>query len=192
MRLGCETGFGAQCPKPPASPVARDGWGSLSNSLFLGYGLNAVDAKSRLSIPAEFRLAMAARGCDKALFIGPGHGGADCLVAYDETYVGKAALEHEARFGSSTDRARFDEAGVMFGAAASVKIDEAGRIVLSAALKSLGDIAGHVWFVGGLDWFELWNPWRYLARPSLDPRVARLVRAEMAARNLDPQQEPGV
>jgi MraZ protein len=162
----------------------------LSNGLFLGYGLNAVDAKSRLSIPADFREVMTARGNDKALFLGPGQGGADCLVAYDRHYVTKAAQEHFDRHGSSTDRARFDEAGVLFGAAASVKIDEAGRIVLSAALKSLGDIGSHVWFVGGLDWFELWNPWRYLARDTLDPRVARLVRAEMAARGLDPAQEP--
>lgn len=162
----------------------------MSNAHFLGYGLNAVDQKSRLSIPADYREAMSLRSADRTLFIGPGLGGADCLVAYDRPYVARAAEEHGARHGSSTERARYDEAGVLFGAAARVNIDDAGRIVLSAALKSLGNINSHVWFVGGLEWFELWNPWAYLARPELDPRVARLVRAELAARGLDPANEP--
>ncbi len=164
--------------------------GSLSGEHFLGYGLNAVDSKSRLSIPADYRDAMAARGSEKSLYVGPGQGGADCLLAYDRRYITRQMEEHEARFGNSTDRARFDDAGMLFGAAAQVKLDEAGRIVLSGALKSLGGIGSHVWFVGGLDWFELWNPWAYLARPTLDPRVGRLVRAEMQARGLDPDQEP--
>ncbi|WP_416907993.1 MAG: division/cell wall cluster transcriptional repressor MraZ [Polymorphobacter sp.] len=164
----------------------------MSNDVFLGYALNAVDAKSRLSIPADYRDALTARGSDRSLYIGPGHGGADCLLAYDQRYVSHAAREHLERHGSSSDRARFDEAGLLFGSAATVKIDDAGRIVLSATLKALGDIGGHVWFVGGLEWFEMWNPWRYLAREGLDPRIARLVRAEMAARGLDPDSEPGL
>ncbi len=162
----------------------------MSNEFFLGFGLNAVDAKNRLSIPAEYRDALTARGSDKSLYIGPGHGGADCLLAYDKRYVSQAAREHTERFGSSPERARFDEAALLFGAAAPAKIDDAGRIVLSAAMKSLGEIGGHVWFVGGLEWFELWNPWRYLARINLDPRIARLVTAEMVARGLDPNREP--
>jgi len=164
--------------------------GLLSNEYFLGFGLNAVDAKSRLSIPADYRDALGARGSDKSLYIGPGHGGADCLLAYDKRYISQAAREHVERFGSTSERARFDEAGLLFGSAANVKIDDAGRIVLSTAMKSLGDIGSHVWFVGGLEWFEMWNPWRYLARSDLDLRIARLVRAEMAARGLDPDKEP--
>lgn len=162
----------------------------MSNEYFLGFGLNAVDAKNRLSIPADYRDALTARGSDKSLYIGPGHGGADCLVAYDKRYVTQAAREHTERFGSTSERARFDEAGLLFGSAAQMKIDDAGRIVLSATLKSLGNISTHVWFIGGLEWFELWNPWAYQARAGLDPRILRLVRAEMAARGLDPDREP--
>lgn len=162
----------------------------MSNEFFLGFGLNAVDAKNRLSIPADYRDALTSRGSDKSLYIGPGHGGADCLVAYDKRYVSQAAREHAERFGSTSERARFDAAGLLFGTAAPVKIDEAGRIVLSTAMKSLGEIGSHVWFVGGLEWFELWNPWRYLVRPDLDARVVRLVSAELVARGLDPAREP--
>lgn len=179
--VSCQRGC---APDPPMRV------GHLSNEFFLGFGLNAVDAKSRLSIPADYRDALTARSNDKSLYIGPGHGGADCLLAYDQRYVSQAAREHLERFGSSSERARFDEAGLLFGSAATVKIDDAGRIVLSAAMKTLGDIGSHVWFVGGLEWFEMWNPWRYLARGDLDPRIVRLVRAEMAARGLDPETEP--
>lgn len=163
----------------------------MSDEFFHGYALNAVDAKNRLSIPADYRDAILARSGDKILYIGPGHGGADCLMAYDKSYDTQLIADYRARHGSSTARSRYDEASLLFGAAAPVKIDDAGRIVLSTTLKDLGDINGHVWFVAGGDWFEMWNPWRYLERPGLDPRLIRILKRELEARGLDPAQEPG-
>lgn len=162
----------------------------VTDGFFQGYALNAVDAKNRLSIPADFRDVIQARSGSKDLLIAPGHGGADCLLAYDRSYAAELSAEHKARHGSGTDRARFDEAHLLFGAASTFKIDDAGRIVLSATVKALGNLGAHVWFVAGGDWFEMWNPWAYLARPGLDPRIARILKAEMQARGLpdtDPQ-----
>lgn len=158
----------------------------MTEDFFQGYALNAVDAKNRLSIPADFRDVIVARSGAKDLYIAPGHGGADCLLAYDKSYAAALSAEHKERHGSGTDRARFDEAHLLFGAAQAFRIDEAGRIVLSATLKALGALAGHVWFVAGGDWFEMWDPWAYLARPGLDPRLARILRAELDAKGLPP------
>lgn len=161
----------------------------MADDYYQGYALNAVDAKNRLSIPADFRECLLARSGSKDLLVAPGHGGADCLLAYDRTYAAALSAEHRERHGSSTDRARFDDAHLLFGAAQTCRIDEAGRIVLSATLKALGGIGTHVWFVAGGDWFEMWNPWAYLARPGLDRRIIRIVRAEMDGRGL-PQDDP--
>jgi len=162
----------------------------VSDEFFHGYALNTVDGKNRLSIPADYRDAILARSADKVIYIGPGHGGADCLMAYDKSYDAQLIADYRVRHGSSTDRSRYDEAGFLFGATAPVKIDDAGRIVLSNTLKDLGDINGHVWFVAGGDWFEMWNPWRYLDRPGLDPRMIRILKRELEARSLDPASEP--
>ncbi len=162
----------------------------MSDEFFHGYALNTVDAKNRLSIPADYRDVIVARSGTKELFIGPGHGGADCLMAYDKSYDAQLIADHRARHGAGTDRARYDEASLLFGAASPAKIDDAGRIVLSNTLKELGDINGHVWFVAGGDWFELWNPWRFLERSGLDPRMVRILSRELESRGLDPKQEP--
>jgi MraZ protein len=161
----------------------------VTDGFFQGYALNAVDAKNRLSIPADFRDVILNRSGSKDLLIAPGHGGADCLLAYDRSYAAELSAEHKARFGATTERARFDEAHLLFGAASTFKIDDAGRIVLSATVKALGNLGAHVWFVAGGDWFEMWNPWAYLARPGLDPRIARILKAEMQARGL-PDTDP--
>lgn len=162
----------------------------MSDEFFHGNALNAVDAKNRLSIPSGYRDVIVARSGTKDVFIGPGHGGADCLMAYDSSYQQQLIADYRARHGTSTDRARFDEAGFLFGSAERLKIDEAGRIVLPTGLQDIGLISGHVWFVAGGDWFEMWNPWRYLERPGLDPRILRLVRREMETKGLNPDREP--
>jgi MraZ protein len=161
----------------------------VSDDFFHGYALNAVDAKSRLSIPAEFRDVILARSGTKDVFIGPAPG-IDCLLAYDRS--------HAAKLQARLDNAGADEdtpegafrATFLFGSATPLKIDEAGRIVLTQGLRDLGDIAGHVWFVAGGNWFQLWNPYRYLEQTGLDPRMLRILRREMEARGL-PATEPG-
>lgn len=168
-------------------PLHQGRW--VTAEFFHGYALNAIDAKNRLSIPADYRDVIMARSGCKDLLIGPGHGGADCLMAYDKSYAAELTAEYKARHGAGTDRARYDEAAFLFGSALPLKIDEAGRIVMSNTLRDLGDITSHVWFVAGGDWFELWNPWRYLERQNLDPRMLRILKREMEAKGL-PLEEP--
>lgn len=155
----------------------------MNQEFFHGHGLNVIDGKNRLSIPSEFRDAIVARTGTKNLFIGPATG-LDCLIGYDASYA--------QRLQARLDRADLDEetpAGAMratflFGSAKPFTIDDAGRIVLSAGLKELGDFQNHVWFVAGGNWFQLWNPYRYLEQPGLEPRMIRILRREMEARGL--------
>lgn len=161
----------------------------MSEEFFQGYALNAVDAKNRLSIPADFRDVIVARSAAKDVLIGPAPG-IDCLRAYDKSYAAKLQARHDARFADDHSADRDIAATFVFGSAVPLKIDEAGRIVLTAGLKDLGDIDSHVWFVAGGDWFQMWNPWRYLETAGIDPRMFRILRREMDAKGL-PATEPG-
>ena len=66
--------------------------------------------------------------------------------------------------------------------AKTVPYDETGRCVLPPMMRELGEIAGRALFLGTGDTFEIWNPDALLAQPGLDPRMARLVRAQLAAK----------
>lgn len=160
----------------------------MSNSSFNGYSLNAIDTKNRLSIPSDFRDAMKLRSATSDLYIGPAKG-FDCLIAYDET--------HHRNLQARLDAQDVDEESVegamraigLFGGTQSYKIDEAGRIVVSAGLRDLGDFTSHVWFIAGGKWFQMWNPYRFLELPNLEPRMRRTAIREMLAKGL-PLEEP--
>nr|WP_310523035.1 hypothetical protein [Polymorphobacter sp.] len=155
----------------------------MSVEFFHGYALNAVDAKNRLSIPAEFRDVIMSRSGAKDVFIGPATG-IDCLIGYDKSHAAKLQSRLDARDLDENTAEGALSATFAFGSATALKIDEAGRIVLTAGLKDLGDIANHVWFVAGGNWFQLWNPYRYLEQSGLDPRMLRILRREMEAKGL--------
>ncbi len=160
----------------------------MSDEFFHGYALNAVDAKSRLSIPSEFRDVILARSGTKDLYIGPAPG-IDCLLGYDKSYDKRLQARLDAREVDEETAEGAFRATFLFGSANALKIDEAGRIVLTAGLKDLGDITNHVWFVAGGNWFQMWNPYRYLEQTGIDPRLLRILRREMEAKGL-PAAEP--
>ncbi len=179
--------IGARAAGPVATALVAGA--SVNQEFFHGHALNAIDGKNRLSIPAEFRDVIVARTGTKNLLIGPATG-ADCLIGYDTS--------HAQRLQARLDRADQDDdtpegamrATFLFGSAKPFTIDDAGRIVLSAGLKELGDIQNHVWFVAGGNWFQLWNPYRYLEQAGLEPRMIRILRREMEARGLPPVEVP--
>lgn len=155
---------------------------------FTGYGLNAIDTKNRLSIPSEFRDVIKLRAGASDLYIGPAKG-FDCLIAYDDTHHRnlQARLDAQAVDEESVDGAM--RAIGLFGSTLSYKIDEPGRIVVTAGLRDLGDFTSHVWFIAGGKWFQMWNPYRFLELPDLDPRMRRTLVRDMQAKGL-PLEEP--
>ena len=148
---------------------------------FLGNALNGIDAKSRVSVPSSFRDVIAARSDARTVILAPAER-ADCLIGYDPGYPAKVRAELEARFAGDFSDARDDRFRATFGAAERAPIDDTGRIILSAAMRDLGDIDRLALFWGMGDYFEVWNPERFVARPNLDTRVVRTVRRLLDAK----------
>ncbi len=153
----------------------------MTDESFLGNALNGIDAKGRLSVPASFREVLGARSDSRALILAPAER-ADCLVGYDSSYPAKVRAELEARFAGDYSNARDDHFRATFGAAERVPIDENGRIIVSSAMKGVGDFDRLALFWGMGDYFEVWNPLQFVARPNLDPRAIRIVQRLLDAR----------
>lgn len=156
----------------------------MSATSYLGYGLNAVDVKNRLSVPASFRDVLTARSGGRQVLVGPGHAGRRCLMAFDAQYAADLHDRHTARHSDTGVAAAFEERAFIFGSAQPHGIDDAGRIVLSPVLRRVSGISSHVWFVGGFDYFELWDPWIFKALPGL-PELQRIqIEMELETRGL--------
>lgn len=148
---------------------------------FLGNALNVVDAKNRVSIPSSFRDVLAARSESRAVILSPAER-ADCLIGYDQGYPSKAKAQLEARFAGEFSEARDDRFRATFGSAEKFPIDDTGRVILSAAMKDAGEIDRLALFWGVGDYFEIWEPRRFVSRPGLDPRIVRIARRLLDAR----------
>lgn len=148
---------------------------------YSGAYLNAVDSKSRLSVPAPFRETIEGRSNQKQLVLAPAEHN-DCLVGYDLTRFEQLQAEIGARFAGDYGPARADFARAMFGMAETLRYDDNGRIILSPILKDLGRIDSVALLLGSGDYFEIWSPERMIGTPGQDPRLVRTVEALLAAR----------
>lgn len=148
---------------------------------FLGNALNGIDGKNRLSVPSSFRDVIAARSDARAIVLCPAER-ADCLMGFDPGYPTKVRAELEARFAGDFSETRDDRWRNTFGSVEKFTIDDNGRIVLSPAIKEAGEFDKLALFWGMGDYFEIWNPHRFVERPGLDPRVVRMVRRLLEAR----------
>lgn len=153
----------------------------MTDESFIGNALNAVDAKNRVSVPSSFRDVIAARSDARSAILAPAER-ADCLVGFDQGYTAKAKAELEARFAGEFSDARDDRFRATFGSAEKFPIDDNGRIILSPAMKDAGEIDRLALFWGMGDYFEVWNPHRFVERVGIDPRVVRMVRRLLDAR----------
>jgi MraZ protein len=147
---------------------------------FLGYALNAIDAKGRVSIPADFRGVIERRSQVSTVILGP-HPTADCLVAYDRSY--SASLHQKLSVGRDPSSDEWDQRSVLqFGLTEELPYDSTGRIVLTRTLRQWGQLEALALFFGNSETFEIWNPRVLLKRDGLNPRLGQLVRGLMAER----------
>lgn len=161
----------------------------MSEALFYGNGLNVVDSKSRLSIPACLRSTLAARGSAREVLMGPGHNNRPCLIAYDKGEAVRMRDKFQAKHGMDTSNNVYDENAELAGYMEEISIDEAGRFVLTPLLRSYGELGNHIWFIAGFGYFELWDPWTFLAQPSLKPQHRKAIEINLAAKGL-PLERP--
>ncbi|WP_169542470.1 division/cell wall cluster transcriptional repressor MraZ [Sphingomonas baiyangensis] len=135
--------------------------------LFQGFTLQAVDAKGRVSIPADLRTVLEHNngGPENRLALIGRDSALGCLVGYDTAW----ARERNERLNALTRIA--EEEGRAIDLAARrrdnrverVAYDPSGRIVLPAYERDKAGIANWAFFAGDGDQFQIWAPARLLA-----------------------------
>ncbi|PRY94818.1 MraZ protein [Hasllibacter halocynthiae] len=128
---------------------------------FRGNFRNKLDAKGRVSIPADFRKTLLANDDARS------DDNARLLVVYGKhvrghlaCYSARSAAEFEARIAILPDgnaiknfyRRNFS------GMSREYVVDDTGRLVLTAEMREKAGLEGEALFLGTNDTFEIWNP----------------------------------
>lgn len=137
-------------------------------ALFVSSFTNKIDRKGRVSVPAQFRQILAAKGSDMVvLYPHQAYGaiegsGMDWLEDYEARIAQLPEYDEER-----------NSLQVLFGEVAQITPDGEGRIILPEALVAHAGIADTALFVGAGRKFEIWEPARYAEHKA---RMAALKR----------------
>ena len=151
---------------------------------FSGSALVAVDAKGRLSVPAGIRQKIERRSDTRAIVL-TRHPTELCLRGFDTNYLGFLYADNERRRLAEEERdplAHYSRERRSFGNAEEVPYDTSGRVLLTAKLRTRGQIEELALFVGVGPTFEVWNP--QLALKSQDPEIRALAAEALAERGV--------
>lgn len=134
---------------------------------FRGEGLQKVDSKGRVSIPALFRRVV--QSCDPNWIEGLAP---ELVIVYGDTrreflecYTVEAIEEVDAKIDQlprgSVGRKTLER--LFHGQSFPTSIDETGRLVLPAKLRQKIGIDKEAYFIAAGDTFQIWNPETYEA-----------------------------
>ena len=131
--------------------------------MFLGTYTHSLDSKSRLTIPAKYRDAVAA-----GLVI-TRHPHGKCLMAMPLSEWEKVAAEVSKNKITDQDAAMFQR--LVFSSAEDLVPDKQGRILIGQRLREAAGIENDVILAGINTYFELWTPdeWEKTVEPLKDP-----------------------
>lgn len=131
-------------------------------ALFIGTHQNKLDAKGRVSIPAQFRSVLkknshAGEGAATAtMYLRPSHQHA-CIEGWTE--LGFEALSEPVARGYNQFSAEHEDfVMALFGDACSLETDKEGRILLPADLVTHASLKDNVTFIGARNTFQIWEP----------------------------------
>jgi MraZ protein len=137
-----------------------------------------LDAKGRVSIPAQFRAVLARDGFD-GLYCYPTLGspsldaGGNALLGEIEQLISRFPPYAEQR----------DEFSVaLYGTSETLRIDGEGRVILSDALKAHAGIADAAAFVGLGHKFQIWEPNRFRAQLAEATEKVRALKRQLGSR----------
>jgi MraZ protein len=156
---------------------------------FINCMLNVIDGKNRVSIPSEYRQAIDARTGTRDLRLAPSRN-ATCLVGFDKDRPDQLMADHRERFAGQNSREKDRDATQIFAGMVAMTIDDAGRIVLPPVTKRLRKLESHAFFIGLGEYFEIWDPWVYLAAEDADEVVLEALHEEFAFKKLSPVGPP--
>ena len=156
--------------------------------LFQGSALNAVDAKSRVSVPAFLRSVIERRGDARTIVLAK-HDSFACLSAYDPAY---AALRHE-KLERLLEKQETDPAAELdyarrtmmaFGATEEVPYDSSGRVIVPPMMRRKGQLEDLALFIGVGETFQIWNPKLFLADKNIPEDMKDIARFRLEERGL--------
>jgi len=129
--------------------------------LFLGTHINKVDKKGRVSVPSQFRLALADQAFQGIiLYPSLAHDGVaeGCGMSFLEDLANASATQLDV-FSDEQD----DLATIIYGSSVQLPFDGDGRVVLPESIISHIGITEQVAFVGKAKRFQLWLPEAHVA-----------------------------
>jgi MraZ protein len=137
-----------------------------------------LDAKGRVSIPAQFRQVLSRDGFD-GLYCYPAldrpaiDGGGNALLAEIEQLV--------TSYPPYSDE-REDLASALYGTSETLNVDGEGRVILTERLKNHAGIADQVGFVGLGHKFQIWEPERFRAQLAEATEKVRALKRQLGSR----------
>ncbi len=154
---------------------------------FVSTYTNRLDAKGRVSIPAQFR----------AVLVRDGFEGLYCCPTLDRKAVdaGGNRFRDQIRSSLSLFEAFSEEheylSTTLIGESEILKIDQDGRVIFSDALKEHAGIADRVTFVGQGYKFQIWEPDRFAAYREEAKNRVRDLRKQLGAQHRPAGANPG-
>jgi MraZ protein len=131
-------------------------------ALFIGTHQNKLDAKGRVSIPAQFRsvlkkMSHAGEGAAVAtVYLRPSHQN-PCIEGWTE-FGFEALSAPVAQDYNLFSQQHEDFVMALFGDACALETDKEGRIMLPDALIAHANITDSVTFIGTRNNFQIWEP----------------------------------
>ena len=117
--------------------------------MFLGEYKHSIDEKSRLTVPARYRLLLAEGG-----YITQGFDH-NLMVLRAPTFEAMTRRLTQMSFTNSSVR---ELSRVLFSRAERVEPDSSGRILIPQFLRERVNLDGEVMVVGAGSYFEIWAP----------------------------------
>lgn len=124
--------------------------------MFVSTFETSLDSKGRVSVPAQFRHALAGGG---RVFLYPALDGSPCLEGGGDALMRQNQDTLLRMSPNSTARRVFLNRTV--SKAVELKLDDTGRIKIPEKHLTLAGIGKELVFVGAMDRFYLWAPARY-------------------------------
>ncbi|HSF94946.1 MAG TPA: hypothetical protein VLA52_07950 [Thermohalobaculum sp.] len=142
---------------------------------FTGSSTHKVDAKGRVSLPADFRKVLESFGASHIVVLPQ--------MQRNEAHVGLSpagydkVIEQAEAMGLEYEDADAMSMSVLTDAR-QIPVDDAGRIVLSKDLRDQLGIGGEIRFVGRGSSFEMWEPATRASHESeIQPRAREISRS---------------
>jgi len=141
-------------------------------ALFLGTILNKIDAKGRVSVPSDFRLACGGESFQGVVLFHSFTGACIEGCTYSRMEKLSDAADGLDLFGETSESL----GSLIFSDARQLSFDVTGRIVIPADLMKSAGLSGEALFVGRGKTFQIWSPEAFKAAQKQEREKARRAR----------------